>query len=117
MSPENEISNPHDAERGDLNDLSVKARKKQKSAYSSLCDWVAHLAGGVGYEVEREWLRLPSTRNVGIIGRKLGEEFQGEGLEERRKRVVDIVAGEGADGMVWVKRATGLMSGNGGEGH
>ncbi|KAK0507351.1 hypothetical protein JMJ35_010389 [Cladonia borealis] len=117
MSPENEISNPHDAERGDLNDLSLKARKKQKSAYSSLCDWVAHLAGRVGYEVEREWLRLPSTRNVGIIGRRLGEGFEGEGLEERRKRVVDIVAGEGADGMVWVKRATGLMSGKGGEGH
>lgn len=117
MSPENEISSPIDTERGDLNDLSVKARKKQKSAYSSLCDWVAHLASRVGYEVEREWLRLPSTRNVGIIGRRLGEDFEGEGLEERRKRLVDIVAGERADGLVWVKRATGLMSGNGGEGH
>ena len=95
----------------------MKERKKQKSAYSSLCDWVAHLAGRVGYEVEREWLRLPSTRNVGIIGRRLGVAFEGEGLEERRKRVADVVAGEGADGEVWVKRARGLMSGNGGEGH
>ena len=95
----------------------MKARKKQKSAYSSLCDWVSHLAGRVGYEVEREWLRLPSTRNMGIVGRRMREGLEGEGLEERRRRVADIVAGEGADGMVWVKRARGLMSGSGGEGH
>ena len=117
MGPEIETPNPNDPERGDLKDLSIKARKKQKSAYSSLCDWVSHLASRVGYEVEREWLRLPSTRNMGIVGRRLEEGFEGEGLEERRRRVADIVKREGADGVVWVKRARGLMSGSGGEGH
>lgn len=56
-------------ESGDLKALSQVARSKQPSAYSSLCDWVSHLASEVGYIPEREMLRIPSTRNVGIIGR------------------------------------------------
>jgi tRNASer (uridine44-2'-O)-methyltransferase len=60
---------PPRPEAGDLKALSPAARAKQPSAYSSLCDWVAHLASEVGYVVEREALRIPSTRNVGILGR------------------------------------------------
>ncbi|MCJ1358438.1 MAG: tRNA(Ser) Um(44) 2'-O-methyltransferase [Icmadophila ericetorum] len=56
-------------ESGDLKALSQAARSKQPSAYSSLCDWVSHLASEVGYIPEREMLRIPSTRNVGIVGR------------------------------------------------
>ncbi|MCJ1394455.1 tRNA(Ser) Um(44) 2'-O-methyltransferase [Xylographa bjoerkii] len=54
---------------GDLRSLAPAARAKQPSAYSSLCDWVSHLSTEVGYVVEREMLRIPSTRNMGIIGR------------------------------------------------
>ena len=54
---------------GDLCTLAPAARAKQHSAYSSLCDWVSHLSTEVGYVVEREMLRIPSTRNVGIVGR------------------------------------------------
>ena len=100
-------------ETGDLKELSEKSRAKQASAYSSLCDWVAHLAARVGYRVEREWLRLPSTRNFGIVCRSLVPEFEGESLDVRRRRVADIVVKEKADGVTWVERARGLTSGRG----
>ena len=120
--PEHEVSSPeaeqsNSVETGDLNDLSSKSRAKQPSAYSSLCDWIAYLSAKVGYQVEREWLRLPSTRNVGIVGRRMTEGFGGEDLDKRRARVVSIAASEGADGAVWVERARGLMRGKEGERH
>ncbi|MCJ1278656.1 tRNA(Ser) Um(44) 2'-O-methyltransferase [Puttea exsequens] len=107
---------PPGPESGDLNALNLKARSKQPSAYSSLCDWVAHLAARVGYKVEREVLRIPSTRNVGILGRGWVEGFRGVGLDERRTMVAEIASGEGADGEVWVERARGLMGEIGREG-
>ncbi|MCJ1437499.1 tRNA(Ser) Um(44) 2'-O-methyltransferase [Xylographa pallens] len=60
---------PRNHSSGDLHSLAPAARAKQPSAYSSLCDWVSHLSTEVGYVVEREMLRIPSTRNVGIVGR------------------------------------------------
>lgn len=102
------------AETGDLRALAPAARAKQPSAYSSLCDWVAHLAGEVGYVVEREVLRIPSTRNMGIIGRGWVEGRAEEGEKERRERVIRIARREGADGRVWVKRCVGLGKGGGG---
>ncbi|MCJ1479087.1 tRNA(Ser) Um(44) 2'-O-methyltransferase [Lambiella insularis] len=65
--PPNALNRPPSS--GDLRSLTPAARAKQPSAYSSLCDWVSHLAAEVGYIPEREVLRIPSTRNVGIIGR------------------------------------------------
>lgn len=100
-------------ERGDLKSLSVKARSKQPSAYSSLCDWVGHLSMSVGYEVEKEMLRLPSTRNMGIVGRIVAPGFAGQGGEARMERVKGIATKEGADGTVWVERAKGLVAGKG----
>jgi len=105
------IFGPQSAEQGDLKDLNPKARAKQPSAYSSLCDWVAHLAARVGFKVEREMLRLPSTRNVGILGRGFMPTFEGEHLDVRRERVIGIASKEKADGVLWVDRAKGLMSG------
>ena len=101
-------------EQGDLKDLNAKSRAKQPSAYSSLCDWVAHLAARVGYQVEREMLRLPSTRNVGIVGRFMVKGFEGEELELRRARVAEIARCEKADGKMWVERARGLTTGTNG---
>lgn len=96
---------------GDLNDLSTKARSKQPSAYSSLCDWVSHLSGLVGYVVEKEILRLPSTRNMGIIGRVTSPGFENESLESRMKRVRCIASQEGANGVTWVERTSALAGG------
>jgi tRNASer (uridine44-2'-O)-methyltransferase len=45
-----------------------------KSTYASLCAYVEGIAKKCGWAVEREILRIPSTRNVGIIGRKLVDE-------------------------------------------
>ena len=109
--PDNEEIFGHGPEQGDLKDLNAKARAKQPSAYASLCDWVAHLAARVGYKVEREILRMPSTRNVGIVGRGMLPEFKDETLDARRERVREIVASEKADGAQWVERARSLMSG------
>ena len=100
----------HQPAQGDLKDLSATARSKQPSAYSSLCDWVSHLAGEVGYAVEKEVLRLPSTRNMGIVGRTRlpGFEYEDESNEMRMERVRHITGHEGADGNTWIERARGL---------
>ncbi|KAI9838988.1 MAG: hypothetical protein M1819_004196 [Sarea resinae] len=39
-----------------------------KSAYASLVGWVEHLSREAGFEVRREMLRIPSTRNTGLVG-------------------------------------------------
>ena len=97
-------------ETGDLKSLSPKARSKQPSAYASLCEWVAHLAADVGYVVEREMLRLPTTRNMGIVGRVIAEPEGGEVEERRMKRIGHILKREKADAEAWIKRAQGLKS-------
>ncbi|KAL6710765.1 tRNA(Ser) Um(44) 2'-O-methyltransferase [Coniothyrium glycines] len=43
---------------------------KQPSAYASLCSWVSRLTEAVGYQAEKEHLRIPSTRNTALVGRK-----------------------------------------------
>lgn len=69
------------------------------------------MAARVNYKVEREMLRLPTTRNVGIVGRGWMPGFENEGLEGRWKKVIAIASKERADGVLWVERAKGLMSG------
>ena len=100
-------------EKGDLKSLSTTNRSRQRSAYSSLCDWVCHLTASVGYLVEMEMLRLPSTRNTGVVARKLASGFMNDDWEKRMKKVLEIAAKEGADGAVWVDRTKGLMAGKG----
>ena len=111
---DNEVVFGQAPEKGDLRDLNAKSRAKQPSAYSSLCDWVAHLSARVGYKVEREVLRLPSTRNVGIIGRAFMPDFADDDLTTRRVRVAEIASKEKADGVSWVERARGLTGGQDG---
>ena len=40
------------------------------SAYASLLIWVSNIARDCGWEVEKEMLRMPSTRNTALIGRR-----------------------------------------------
>ncbi|KAH6855244.1 hypothetical protein B0I37DRAFT_51948 [Chaetomium sp. MPI-CAGE-AT-0009] len=47
-----------------------KDKTKADSAYSSLVAWVAGIATDCGWDVEQEMLRIPSTRNTALIGRK-----------------------------------------------
>ena len=74
-------NNSQAAEKGDLNKLSQKERAKQPSAYNSLCSWIVHLADQCGYLVEREYLRLPSTRNFGLVGRYFKADCRAPGEE------------------------------------
>ncbi|GME48391.1 AdoMet-dependent methyltransferase predicted [Neofusicoccum parvum] len=117
---------------GGAGDLAAAGRAKgqQPSAYATLCDWVARLGVDVGFVVEREMLRIPSTRNAGILGR--GWRGEGEGAEEgRMEERMEVVRkllvremggsedgeGEGgveAVGREWVDRAGKLVRGQGG---
>lgn len=60
-----------------------KSKGKQPSAYAGLCSWVRHLTESMGYVVEKEHLRIPSTRNVAIVGRKRVKDGD-EGNEDAR---------------------------------
>lgn len=51
-----------------------KDKTKAESAYSSLVVWVAEIARDCGWEVEQEMLRIPSTRNTALVGRKRSSE-------------------------------------------
>ncbi|KAK0257274.1 hypothetical protein B0A54_07329 [Friedmanniomyces endolithicus] len=105
------------AESGSL--ARTREQKKMPSAYSSLCSYVRSLAQDVGFEVEEEVLRIPSTRNLCIVGRRRAEDTSGSvtGVEEefavRRERAVRIVEREmgrsvGVVGGEWIARAEGL---------
>jgi tRNASer (uridine44-2'-O)-methyltransferase len=96
------------AETGDLKKLSQQARAKQPSAYAALCEWVVHLSREVGFEVEREMLRIPSTRNVGLVGRTRMQGFENQTAEERRAGVLEVINKEGADGKRFVARCEGV---------
>lgn len=111
--------------RGDLKSLSQTARAKNPSAYASLCDWVSHLADSVGYVVEKEMLRLPSTRNMGIVCRTYKHDDDDTfctmtmtttttkrttTMMEKMEIVKRIANKEGADGKRWVDRARGLAN-------
>lgn len=45
-----------------------KDATRNPSAYQTLCDYTERLTTSVGYTARREHLRIPSTRNVGILG-------------------------------------------------
>ena len=107
------------AETGDLKRLSRPTRAKTPSAYSSLCDWVAHIASLAGYTVEKEMLRIPSTRNVGILGRSSTLTGIDDDRDQRQRfyRVKEIVEKEGANGTAWIERCEALQKpGNKGHG-
>jgi tRNASer (uridine44-2'-O)-methyltransferase len=39
--------------------------------YAVYCEWICQISRAMGWIVEKEMLRIPSTRNMGIIGRKI----------------------------------------------
>ncbi|TKA40250.1 hypothetical protein B0A54_10856 [Friedmanniomyces endolithicus] len=105
------------AESGSL--ARTPGQSKMPSAYSSLCSYVRGLAQDVGFEVEEEVLRIPSTRNLCIVGRRRAEEICGnvtgddEGFAARREIVMGIVEAEVGRsvevvGGEWIARAEGL---------
>ncbi|KAF8472684.1 hypothetical protein BDZ91DRAFT_775225 [Kalaharituber pfeilii] len=83
--------------------------KFRAGTYKGLCTWTEMLAQQVGWKVEREVLRMPSTRNVGLVGREMVVVVDGEVgvdvVEERVRRVWSGggVGGEGSRGVMKVK--------------
>ena len=71
-----------------------KEKNKQPSAYAGLCSWVSHLTESMGYKVEKEHLRIPSTRNIAILGRTRDGGTEGKSVEERLEFAREIVERE-----------------------
>ncbi|KAI9035772.1 tRNA (uracil) methyltransferase [Aspergillus affinis] len=114
-----------------------------KSTYGSLTAKTMSVAQEIGYGVESTLLRIPSTRNMGVIGgreivtrewrerrkramqtqtdtRSQAQEYMSPGPDEASDRVVDVVHRECArDGgvasaaQIWVDRARGIHKGPG----
>ncbi|KAM7220060.1 putative AdoMet-dependent methyltransferase domain containing protein [Rhypophila decipiens] len=60
----------HDLTGGKFRAPPPKDKSKADSAYSSLVAWVSQIARDCGWEVEQEMLRIPSTRNTAVVGRR-----------------------------------------------
>ncbi|KAH6618700.1 hypothetical protein C7974DRAFT_35363 [Boeremia exigua] len=91
-------------------------KNAQPSAYASLCSWTSALTENMGFVVEKEHLRIPSTRNIAVVGRKFEKEDDSRGLEERLQYAREVVEKEmgGQVGIEqvrvqWVARGSGLM--------
>ncbi|KAI3007452.1 hypothetical protein CBS147346_3261 [Aspergillus niger] len=123
---------------GDLKSLRKEKQDAQtteagflKSMYGSLTAKTMSVAEEIGYEVERTLLRIPSTRNMAVIGgrRRTTQVWKerGSGLvdgggdgEVVLERVMDAVrrecsreGGVEAAGKIWIERAKGLNKGSG----
>ncbi|AGO13636.1 AaceriAGL241Wp [[Ashbya] aceris (nom. inval.)] len=81
------------------------AAKLGNSTYAGLVDYVEYLAKAVGWETEKEMLRIPSTRNAAIIGYKnpaLGQ-FPTQHVYD------EVLKNGGAEG--WIQSAMALLKG------
>ncbi|KAL2020217.1 hypothetical protein VTK56DRAFT_8643 [Thermocarpiscus australiensis] len=58
-----------------------KDKSKADSAYSSLVVWVSEIAKDCGWEVEQEMLRIPSTRNTALVGRRRSHQRSSIGIQ------------------------------------
>ncbi|EAU82171.1 DUF1613 domain-containing protein [Coprinopsis cinerea okayama7 len=77
---------PHPPEM--VGQLNLGGDGSNSSAYSVYRIWLASLSLYCGWEVECEMLRIPSTRNWGLVGRKRVADV---GIEEARRRANDII--------------------------
>ncbi len=102
------------AETGSLK--KTEGHKKMPSAYSTLCSYVASLAEELDFQVEKEILRIPSTRNTSMLGRqkqRLSSSAVPQHLDKRGEDVVAVVERElgrpvGVVGIEWRSRAANL---------
>lgn len=101
---------------------SAGSKGKQVSAYMSLCSYVAQITALMKFVPEKEHLRIPSTRNIAIIGRKTESSSDEKGtLEERMNFVKEVVEKEMGAGtsieqvrLQWLKRGGSLLKGSSG---
>ncbi|KAI9708224.1 MAG: tRNA(Ser) Um(44) 2'-O-methyltransferase [Bogoriella megaspora] len=110
----------NDGDYGDAQPKTGSLKKKpgkQPSAYASLCAYVMALTEAMGYEGETEMLRIPSTRNTAIVGRKGRFQIRdiasgfGEVGEDLVKELVRSELGKSLDHVAeeWIERARKIM--------
>ena len=111
--------NPSQASKSNSGSNASK-NPKPPSAYATLCGWVTKLAEDVRFSPEKEMLRIPSTRNAAIIGRKNNpdEKDSTDSRQERTDKVREILEREmGMELDViskqWVERAWKIAGGQG----
>lgn len=96
-----------------------RADGKPPSAYATLCRWLERLTTDVGFVTEKEVLRIPSTRNMAIIGRSRQAEWPAdESVTARRDKIAVIVERETNKSLVsvardWVGRSMTVASSKG----
>ncbi|EWC43415.1 hypothetical protein DRE_07638 [Drechslerella stenobrocha 248] len=91
----------------------VRTREETKrSTYQSLVAYVESLCNEVGVIPEKEWLRIPSTRNLAIVGREYhggggNSSKDGDGVASREPLIREVIRREGgAEG--WMAMVTAL---------
>lgn len=78
------------------------------STYGALVDNVEELSRSMGWIVEKESLRIPSTRNAAIIGINKHSKFKEDTKESFDNRVIELINKEqGID--TWVENSLNLM--------
>jgi tRNASer (uridine44-2'-O)-methyltransferase len=92
-----------------------QAQVKAPSAYAGLTAYIAKLTEELGFKTEKEVLRIPSTRNLAVVGRW---EIMNNGTREEKTEVVTkIIQREIGDldksGREWVEYAEKLRKGKG----
>ena len=80
-----------------------KGPNASSSTYASLVSWVSKIAEDCGWVVEKEMLRIPSTRNAALIGRRRETAFQ----DVDARKIVAMYGG--AD--CWEENALKLVKG------
>lgn len=83
-----------------------RTSKMKNSTYAGLVDHVENIATKVGWTVEKEMLRIPSTRNAALIG------YENESLGEFPTKTVyeSLIEEGGADG--WIQNTMALTKRN-----
>lgn len=83
-------------------------KSKQVLTYASLVEHVQDLAKSVGWITEKEYLRIPSTRNVALVGFNKHLKVKDQTSEHFNEQVLEIIHREGgAD--AWVENCINLM--------
>ncbi|KAL7894882.1 hypothetical protein HDV63DRAFT_143099 [Trichoderma sp. SZMC 28014] len=83
-------------------------KSKAKSTYASLVDWVSRIAEDCGWRVETEMLRIPSTRNTCLLGRR---RTRGDDGQETQVDVAALVERYGGTGGYYENVAKLVKSG------
>lgn len=89
------VSSEAEDEAAFISSLGMGAEGTHKSQYSAYRIWLAHLSRWLGWKIECDTLRIPSTRNWAIVGR---ERLPGDQsiFVDRARRIVEDVVRRGA---------------------